>query len=228
MLCDNAPCHDHAELQLSNTRIAFLPPNVTTLLQPLDQGIIQSAKAHYRTQLIRQLVITVENNGTFDQFAKNMDILTAIFMIKRAFFLVTSQTITNCFKKAGFIHSINYEPESEELLSGCDQNFVTSETFEALVSVDEELECFGELTDAEICDQIQENSTTEELENEAEIMVLPEEISSKAALEMVQKLRWYFLQKTDEVEVLGSLDKLDYSVETGGKTKQAKITDFFQ
>ena len=108
------------------------------------------------------------------------------------------------------------------------QNFVNSETFEALVSVTKELECFGELTDAEICDQIQENSTTEELENEAEIMVLPEKISSKAALEMVQKLRWYFLQKPDEVEVLGSLDKLQHTTEAGGKTKQAKITDFFQ
>ena len=74
------------------------------------------------------------------------------------------------------------------------------------------------LTDAEICDQIQENSTTEELENEAKIMVLPEKISSKAALEMVQKLRWYFLQKTDEVEVLGFLDKLEHTTEAGGKT----------
>ena len=88
LLCDNAPCHDHAELQLSNTRFAFLTPNVTTLLQPLDQGVIQYAKAHYRNKLIRQLVITVENNGTVDQFAKKMDILTAIFMINRTFFLL--------------------------------------------------------------------------------------------------------------------------------------------
>ena len=85
LLCDNAPCHDHAELQLSNTRVAFLPPNITTLLRPLNQGIIQFAKAHYRTQLIRQLVITVDNNGTVDHFANKAEILTAILMIKRAF-----------------------------------------------------------------------------------------------------------------------------------------------
>ena len=114
LLCDNAPCHDHAELQLSNTRVAFLPPNITTLLRPLNQGNIQFAKAHYRTQLIRQLVITVDNNGTVDHFANEAEFLTAIFMIKRAFFLVTPQTKTNCFKKAGFMPSTDNEPESEE------------------------------------------------------------------------------------------------------------------
>ena len=113
-------------------------------------------------------------------------------MIERVFSCYTTDNNKVFIKKAGFISSIDNEPESEELLSGSDQNFVNSETFEALVSIDEELECLGELTDAEICDQIQETSTTEELENEAEIMVLPEEISPKAALEMVQNLRWYF------------------------------------
>ena len=35
-------------LQLSNTIVDFLPPNVTSVVQPLDQGIIASFKVQYK------------------------------------------------------------------------------------------------------------------------------------------------------------------------------------
>lgn len=33
---------------LTNTKVIFLPPNATSLCQPLDQGIIKVWKAQYR------------------------------------------------------------------------------------------------------------------------------------------------------------------------------------
>ena len=34
--------------QFDNVVCLFLPPNVTSVIQPLDQGIIAAFKAHYR------------------------------------------------------------------------------------------------------------------------------------------------------------------------------------
>ncbi|CAI5994789.1 unnamed protein product [Closterium sp. NIES-65] len=38
---------------MSNVRLVFLPPNTTAFTQPLDQGIIATAKARYRQHLLR-------------------------------------------------------------------------------------------------------------------------------------------------------------------------------
>ncbi|CAI5994917.1 unnamed protein product [Closterium sp. NIES-64] len=38
---------------MSNVRLVFLPPNTTAFTQPLDQGIIATAKARYREHLLR-------------------------------------------------------------------------------------------------------------------------------------------------------------------------------
>jgi hypothetical protein len=39
-------------LQLSNITIIFLLPNVTNVVQPLDQGIIASFKVQYKKKLL--------------------------------------------------------------------------------------------------------------------------------------------------------------------------------
>jgi hypothetical protein len=44
----------HVNSDLSNVTIQFLPPNLTSEVQPLDKGIIQSVKLLYRKQLDRK------------------------------------------------------------------------------------------------------------------------------------------------------------------------------
>ena len=50
LFLDNAT--SHSNLQLCNVKLKFLPANTTSILQPLDQGIILAVKRNYsKTQL---------------------------------------------------------------------------------------------------------------------------------------------------------------------------------
>ncbi|KAG5862225.1 hypothetical protein JTB14_023516 [Gonioctena quinquepunctata] len=55
LIVDNAPTHPTAELlerENGQFKTTFLPPNVTSLLQPMDQSVIETMKRHYRRQLL--------------------------------------------------------------------------------------------------------------------------------------------------------------------------------
>ena len=52
LLLDNAPSHIF-DTELKSTRIAFLPPNSTSVLQPMDAGIIRTFKAYYKKLFLR-------------------------------------------------------------------------------------------------------------------------------------------------------------------------------
>jgi hypothetical protein len=47
MLCDNCAAHN-SDVKLTNIKLVFMPPNTTSLIQPMDQGIIANFKQHYR------------------------------------------------------------------------------------------------------------------------------------------------------------------------------------
>jgi hypothetical protein len=64
MTLDNASSHvvssakvgkprGFSTLELSNMTVVFLPPNVTIVVQPLDQGMLASFKIQYKKKLLR-------------------------------------------------------------------------------------------------------------------------------------------------------------------------------
>lgn len=58
LFLDNAGSHPH--LELSNVTLAFFPPNTTSILQPMDQGVIRCIKVHYRKHLLQNLVDNID------------------------------------------------------------------------------------------------------------------------------------------------------------------------
>ena len=55
LLVDNAGDHP-VDLYHKGAQIVFLPPNITSLLQPMDQGVIRASKERYTGNCLQQLV----------------------------------------------------------------------------------------------------------------------------------------------------------------------------
>ena len=82
---------------LKNTRVEFLPPNCTSVYQPLDQGIIANFKLLYRRYWLRFMVeVSLRDENPI----KQMHVLWAIRWSVEAWKEVTPQTIKNCFIKS--------------------------------------------------------------------------------------------------------------------------------
>jgi hypothetical protein len=58
LFLDNPTCRPKATL--SNVKIAWLPTNATSVLQPMDMGVIYIFKSHYRRFLMQSLISNVE------------------------------------------------------------------------------------------------------------------------------------------------------------------------
>jgi hypothetical protein len=55
LLLDNAPGHPkHLGNAIPGVEIIYMPPNTTSLIQPMDQGVIRSFKAKYLTNFLMQ------------------------------------------------------------------------------------------------------------------------------------------------------------------------------
>ena len=97
LLLDNCSARPPAnELVSGNIFAAFLPPNVTSLIQPMDQGIISNIKHIYISAFLRQLVNTDMN---VPEFQKSFDLKDAIYAIALAWKDVKDTTLQNCWHK---------------------------------------------------------------------------------------------------------------------------------
>eukprot|EP00745_Piridium_sociabile_P024941 TRINITY_DN39506_c0_g1_i2.p1 TRINITY_DN39506_c0_g1~~TRINITY_DN39506_c0_g1_i2.p1 ORF type:complete len:297 (-),score=64.17 TRINITY_DN39506_c0_g1_i2:69-959(-) len=100
LILDNCTAHEKFQPQLKATELLFLPPNSTSKTQPLDQGIVRNVKLHYRNAHLMQLVAHLDAGIPRKEFSIN--ILQALTMLRDAWDQVLPETISNCFRKAGF------------------------------------------------------------------------------------------------------------------------------
>ena len=101
MFLDNASSHSE-DVRLSNVTLKFLPPNTTSVLQPLDQGIIRAFKARYRKLMITSLLTKIDNSDSATELCRQISVLDAIHWITRAWNDTKDTTIVKCFNLAGF------------------------------------------------------------------------------------------------------------------------------
>jgi len=101
MIIDNCPAHPKMS-SLEAITLIFLPPNVTSRLQPCDMGIIKNLKVKYHELVAQRLLSSIDTMTTFQE----INILDTMQMVRSAWRDVTSQTVANCFHKAGFANRL--------------------------------------------------------------------------------------------------------------------------
>ena len=89
--------------KLTNLVVLFLPANTTSHIQPLDQGIIAGFKAHYRRYLVNWTISEYdkEENKGVDLRKMKPDFLQMLTWSKKAWDVITEETISNCWWKTG-------------------------------------------------------------------------------------------------------------------------------
>ena len=63
LILDNCSAHPDEELLVSKDKLVkamFLPPNITSLIQPMDQGVLECLKRHYKGSLLRDVLLSDE------------------------------------------------------------------------------------------------------------------------------------------------------------------------
>lgn len=101
LLVDNCSTHKVPE-GITNSKVLFLPPNCTSRMQPLDQGIIRSFKAHFTKIKVEHAYHKLQLkqfNGNFEDWT----VATAHGAVLKAWKSVTSTTIVNCWRHGGFL-----------------------------------------------------------------------------------------------------------------------------
>ncbi|CAL4067295.1 unnamed protein product, partial [Meganyctiphanes norvegica] len=107
LIMDNCTSHPKIIEDLDpRVMVLFLPPNTTSLIQPMDQGVISNFKVTYHNMMYAKLIEHVDNTPLDQQgehpivnFYKKFNILEAILLLDKAWNQVSETTIQRTWHK---------------------------------------------------------------------------------------------------------------------------------
>ena len=77
--------------------LIFLPSNTISVTEPMDQGIMHSLKAKYRSLVVRRSISSLENKASMPAIS----ILSALMWLSKAWNTLSDKTSTKSFCKCG-------------------------------------------------------------------------------------------------------------------------------
>ena len=184
ILIDNAPAHPSGELLSSkegNIKIMFLPPNTTSVIQPMDQGVIECCKRFYRTKLMRECFVVLESEEDKEedtrgartlQNLKDYNLHNALFNLADAWQQVSVLTLANAWKKLiqdmdVLVDFTGFEPEDfVNEINNAGAVTVTEEDVVNWLEVDADDPGYHHMTEAEIAESVVASKDADESEEE--------------------------------------------------------------
>ena len=238
LIIDNCPAHPVIE-NFKSITLYFLPPSITSALQPMDQGVIWSLKSKYRTHIIQKVLAAINQGKQLPVIS----ILEAMKVLALSWSEVSKEAITNCFTKSGFSEDGCSEEDDDpffqvrkafDKLCAHGQEFVPDRLqCEDIVHVDRDVQVTeGLLTEEEVVEEIRgifdeeiENDDVEIAERSEDIPIKPNSQEVFRAIETL--LDYSIFTNSGEIGKLATKVSLIVEMENLKLKRQKKITEFF-
>ena len=218
----------------------MLPPNATSIMQPLDQGIILAAKRRYKKKLAERYLTCVENNKDANSLLKALDIVQATNMIAASWRETSSTTIQNCFRKAGFkYHAVDPASKIQEdpLPTPAPdvwnrvQRWLGDVQFDEFAASEPEAATAQPMSDQDIVDLVcTENDVQDESDDECE-----EEIPSASAIKtsveflaLIDQQKAFLKRNQMPTDIVEQLETQVVAMQVSLCSKQKQMQDYFK
>jgi hypothetical protein len=248
LLLDNAPSHPSESQLISEDGqifVHYLPPNVTSLIQPMDQGVISSLKRRYKKIFLRFLL---EENcaGSMKETLKMWTIKDAIFAVSEAWESLPSKTLKLSWskileEKEEVEDDFTQENPEENEIDTCleiaksipDFINVNREDITDWLEKDKNEEGYEQLTDSDIVilhgkDMPSQHRDSESDNSDDNLESSEEKIKHLEAIEAVDTLIKFFEQQNSEFNRIISLRNMRTEIRKimMNSKKQKLISDY--
>ena len=103
LFLDNAPSHlETPQGNFQNIKLASLPKNTTSQLQPCDAGVIRNFKIKYRKQYLKRVISIKKKKKKASDIIRGVDLLQCMRWVNQAFQQIAKEMIKHCSEKCGF------------------------------------------------------------------------------------------------------------------------------
>ena len=98
----------------------YLPPNVTSLIQLMDQGVLVALNRHYKKKLLRRLLIDDENGVSIIEFLKSVNMNVVVELVRESWDEIKASTLRKSWRKIMPIQPPT--DQSEDLTEGQEED----------------------------------------------------------------------------------------------------------
>jgi hypothetical protein len=122
LFIDNCAAHPKNVAYLCNVHVEFLPPNITSVVQPMDHGVIKVLKHQSQKWLVGSMLQLIKiNPGAKNLNNFRLSVLDAMHFLAASWDLISAAVISNCFRKAGFLEVVNEGDEIDNQMECIDK-----------------------------------------------------------------------------------------------------------
>ena len=234
LVTDNCTSHPNIE-DLKSITIYFLPPNTTSCLQFMNQGVIRSLKCRYRSRITNTIINAIDNGKQMPSIST----LEAMKMFAHFWSDVSESTIINCFHKAGFKEGVADEYDHpfsafKSLIDQwrqCDENLIPNDfTYKDISTVDNDIAVMGGVTiDYKILQviiEVAEENVQEEGEVTDERITKPTTVEIRKAIDTLVDFSMF--NPSGEIGTIASKAEKLFEKELCKSMKQIFISEFFE
>ena len=242
LIIDNCPAHP-AIGGLKAIQLCFLPPNTTAVTQPMDQVVIRSLKAKYRSRLIKLIIKAIDSNKDIPK----INVLDAMKLFMMSWEDVTENTVQNCFAKARISNDdqlraqndlddpfIELRSSIEELKERNSEEFLDDISPEVFTNLDDSVVAAEPVLTDELIIEMVRKGEDEDVESDdddesanADVSIeKPGTVEVRNAVETLMNFSLFSISdkiRTSTIEISRLIE-----IELVRNLKQASIKDFFK